>query len=160
MIYIYIVTLILVLISTSKSPDKTRQAFTIAWKKFRKIVPTFFKMVVIMSFVLCILPDSLIIQVLGGENGFFSVIMASLLGSVTLFPGFIAFPLAGMLQAKGATYMVLSALTTTIMMVGVVTYPLEKQYFGTKVAIVRNVVSFVIALIVAIATGIFYGEFL
>jgi len=158
MIYIYILTLVLVIISTAKSPEKTRQALKIAWKKLKKIAPAFLKMVLLMSVVLCIIPDSLIIKVLGEENGFFSVIMASILGSVTLFPGFIAFPLAGMLQAKGATFMVLSALTTTIMMVGVVTFPLEKQYFGTKVAIIRNVVSFIIALIVALATGFFYGE--
>lgn len=160
MIYIYILTFLLLLISALKSPVKTRKALQIAWKKLNKVVVPFFKMVLLMSVVLCLIPDSLIIRVLGNENGFLSVLAASLIGSVSLLPGFIAFPLAGMLKAKGATYMVLSALTTTIMMVGIVTYPLEKEYLGTRVAIIRNIISFVIALVVALATGLMFGEIL
>ena len=73
-------------------------------------------------------------------------------------PGFIAFPLSGILLNKGVSYMVLSAFTTTLMMVGILTYPIEKEYFGVKVTIIRNIISFFIALAVAIMTGIFFGE--
>ena len=55
-------------------------------------------------------------------------------------------------------YMVLSAFTTTMMMVGVLTYPIEKAYFGARVTIIRNAVSFLIALAIAMVTGIFFGE--
>ncbi len=54
--------------------------------------------------------------------------------------------------------MVLSAFTTTLMMVGVLTYPIEKEYFGMKVTVIRNVISFFIAIIVALVIGIFFGE--
>jgi len=54
--------------------------------------------------------------------------------------------------------MVLSAFTTTLMMVGILTFPIEKEYFGIKVTIIRNVISLFIALIVAVITGIFFGE--
>jgi len=54
--------------------------------------------------------------------------------------------------------MVLSAFTTTMMMVGVLTYPIEKEYFGTRVTIIRNAVSFLIAIAVAMMTGIIFGE--
>jgi len=50
--------------------------------------------------------------------------------------------------------MVLAAFTTTLMMVGILTFPIEKAYFGTKVTVVRNILSFFIALAVAIAGGI------
>jgi hypothetical protein len=73
-------------------------------------------------------------------------------------PGFIAFPLCGILLETGVPYMVLSAFTTTLMMVGVLTFPVERAYLGTKVTIIRNVISFVIALTVAIITGIAFGE--
>ena len=59
---------------------------------------------------------------------------------------------------EGVAYMVLSAFTTTLMMVGVLTYPIEKQYFGLKVTIIRNAISLLIALIIALVTGIFFGE--
>ena len=59
---------------------------------------------------------------------------------------------------QGVSYTALSSFSTTLMMVGVVTYPIEKEYFGLKVTVIRNVISFGIALIVALATGIFFGE--
>lgn len=73
-------------------------------------------------------------------------------------PGFIAFPLSGILKQNNVPYMVISGFTTTLMMVGILTFPMEKKYFGTKIAVLRNIVSFFIAIIVAIATGIFFGE--
>ena len=54
--------------------------------------------------------------------------------------------------------MVLAAFTTTLMMVGVVTYPIEKAYMGTRATIMRNSLSFLIALIISVAVGIMYGE--
>lgn len=56
--------------------------------------------------------------------------------------------------------MVLSAFSTTLMMVGVLTYPIEKAYFGTKVTLMRNLLSLFIAVVVALMTGIFFGEIL
>ena len=54
--------------------------------------------------------------------------------------------------------MVISAFTTTLMMVGIITYPIEKQYFGIKVTIIRNLLSLIIALIIAFITGILFME--
>jgi hypothetical protein len=34
----------------------------------------------------------------------------------------------------------------------------EKAYLGMKVTVIRNLISLFIALVIAIATGIFYGE--
>ena len=115
-------------------------------------------MLMLVSIVLFVLPDNLIIERLGNHNLFTGTLLASLFGSITIMPGFIAFPLCGILLEKGVAYMVLSAFTTTLMMVGVLTYPIEKEYLGHKVTILRNVISFGIAIVVAIMTGIFFGE--
>ena len=104
------------------------------------------------------MPDRVISSYLGSDNKFIAVLSASFIGSITLMPGFIAFPLCGILLEKGVLFMVLSAFTTTLMMVGILTYPVEKAYLGTKVTIIRNVISFFIALIIAVMTGIFFGE--
>ena len=115
-------------------------------------------MLVLVSIALFLVPDEVISSYLGAENKFIGVLLASLVGSVTLMPGFIVFPLCGILLSKGVLYMVLSAFTTTLMMVGILTYPLEKDYFGAKVTIIRNAIGFCIALVIAIVTGIFFGE--
>jgi len=54
--------------------------------------------------------------------------------------------------------MVLSAFTTTLMLVGLLTFPIEKEYFGIKITIIRNIVCFIIAIIVALVTGIAFRE--
>jgi len=158
MYYLYIATGLAVLISFIADSERTLKAFKVAVKRFVTILPAFLGMLILVSIVLFLIPDRVISQYLGSSNIFTGVLFASFLGSITLMPGFIAFPLCGILLKKGVLYMVLSAFTTTLMMVGILTYPIEKAYFGTKVTIIRNIISLFVALIVAIMTGIFFGE--
>jgi len=158
MYYLYILTLLALLISVFKSVDKTSKAVKIALKKFINILPAFLSMLILVSIILFLIPDKIILKYLGDNNKIVGIMLASFFGSVTLMPGFIAFPLCGILLKKGVTYMVLSAFSTTLMMVGVLTYPIEKEYFGTRVTILRNIFSFFIAIVVALMTGIFFGE--
>jgi hypothetical protein len=44
------------------------------------------------------------------------------------------------------------------MMVGAVTFPIERRYLGTRAAGVRNLISLAIALAVTLAVGLFFGE--
>lgn len=154
----HIATGLAVLISFIANREKTLRAIKIAFKRFVTILPAFLNMLILVSIVLFLVPDKIISHYLGSNNIFTGVLLGSFFGSITLMPGFIAFPLCGILLKKGVLYIVLSAFTTTLMMVGVLTYPIEKEYLGTKVTIVRNVIGFFIALIVAVMTGIFFGE--
>jgi uncharacterized membrane protein YraQ (UPF0718 family) len=158
MYYLYIATGLALLISFIANRDKTLKAVKIAFGEFINILPAFLSMIILVSIILFLVPDKVISNYLGKDNIFTGVLFASFFGSITLMPGFIAFPLCGILLKKGVLYMVLSAFSTTLMMVGVLTYPIEKEYFGIKVTIIRNIISFFIALVVAVMTGIFFGE--
>jgi uncharacterized membrane protein YraQ (UPF0718 family) len=68
---------------------------------------------------------------------------------------FITYPLAAILLKSGVSYRVLAVFITTLLMVGVLTLPLEAKYFGLKVSVIRNVLSFIGALIIGLAIGIF-----
>ena len=138
---LYILTGLALLTSFIVNREKTFKAVKIAARRFVTILPAFLAMLVLVSIVLFLIPDKVISSYLGGNNKFIGVLFASFIGSIILIPGFIAFPLCGILLKKGVLYMVLSAFTTTLMMVGVLTYPIEKEYFG-----------------IAITTGIFFGE--
>jgi uncharacterized membrane protein YraQ (UPF0718 family) len=83
-----------------------------------------------------------------------SSIIAAIAGSITLIPAFVAFPLVGSLVNVGASIIPAVAFLTTLTMVGVVTFPLEKKEFGVKFALVRNLLSFVAALLIAMAMGV------
>jgi uncharacterized membrane protein YraQ (UPF0718 family) len=158
MIYLYAVTGAALLVSLVFSKKKTLGALKIALKRFVKLVPPFLVLTVFVSLVLFFVPNELISRALGGENLLIGVIAASALGSIALMPGFIVFPLCGLLREQGVSYTVLSAFTTTLMMVGIVTFPVEREYLGGKVALIRNVSGFLMAIIVAAATGLVFGE--
>lgn len=160
MYYLWIVAGLALLISLISSPEKTFRALSVSCRRFINVLPAFLIMLILVSVILFLVPDEAISKYLSGSNKFFGVLFASFLGSITLMPGFIAFPLAGILLKKGVLYMVLSAFTTTLMMVGILTYPIEKEYFGIKVTVIRNMISLLIALVVAMMTGIFFGEIL
>ena len=81
------------------------------------------------------------------------MIVAAVIGAVTLIPGFVAFPLVAALLQNGAGYMQIAAFVSTLMMVGVVTIPLEMSYFGRRAAWMRNAMAFVFSLIVAAVMG-------
>ncbi len=158
MYYLYGATGLAVLISVILDRKKTLAALKIAWKKFIAILPAFLMMLILVSIILFVIPDTMISRYLGSDSKFIGIVSASFFGSLTLMPGFVAYPLCGILLKKGVSYMVLAAFSTTLMMVGILTYPVEKEYFGVKVTIMRNAISFFIALLVALAIGICYGE--
>ena len=158
MYYLYIITGLALVISFIVSRDRTLRAVKMAARRFFNILPVFLTMLILVSIALFLVPDDFIKVYLGVENKYLAMLSASLLGSAIIMPGFISFPLAGLLLNEGVPYMVLSAFTTTLMMVGVLTFPVEKAYLGTRVTIVRNIISFFIALVIALVTGIFFGE--
>ena len=87
-------------------------------------------------------------EYLGKEAGLGAYISAAAIGSVSLLPGFIAYPLAGILVQSGVSYSVIAVFITTLMMVGILTIPIEARYFGLKTTIIRNTLSFIGAIIV------------
>ena len=131
--YLYIATGLALLVSVIANRNKTLKAVKIAAKRLVRLLPPFLIMLILVSIVLFLVPDRVISSYLGSDNKFIGVLSASFIGSITLMPGFIAFPLCGILLEKGVLFMVLSAFTTTLMMVGILTYPVEKAYLGHKI---------------------------
>ncbi|MGM0419984.1 MAG: hypothetical protein ACQEQG_03215 [Bacillota bacterium] len=156
---LYIIMAILLIISFFFSKEKTKQAVQLGKKKFMKILPGYLKLLVIISLVL-LFSEDLIVEYLGGQNIILGSFLGLIIGSITMMPGFIAYPLAGVLLSRGVSYMVIASFITTLMMVGIVTYPVEKEYLGVKATIYRNTASFIVAALITLAMGLFYGEVL
>ena len=152
-IALYAGTAILLGWSFSKNRQKTRQALKKGWKAFENILPQFLTILLLIGFILAVLDEATISRLLGKESGMMGMAIAAAIGSVTLIPGFIAFPLAASLLAAGAGYGQIAMFLTTLMMVGVVTLPLEATYFGKRLAIERNVLAFAYAVISSLILG-------
>lgn len=158
MIALYLVTATALLLSLLADRRKSLKALKIAAKRLEKIHRPLLLMIALVAISLAILSEELIAGVLEQAGALWGVIAASAVGSLAIIPGFIAFPLAGILRETGVSFMVLSAFTTTLMMVGIATFPMESAYFGRRFALIRNGVSLLIALCVALATGLLFGE--
>lgn len=154
-IALYVIAILALIASFIKSKEQTKLVLKKAWKSFENILPQFLTILVIIGIMLAILSPEQISHMIGNESGWIGVLMASIIGAITLIPGFVAFPLAAALLKGGAGYMQIAAFISTLMMVGIVTMPVEIKYFGEKATIIRNTEAFVFSLAVAYVMGVF-----
>ncbi|MBB6216307.1 uncharacterized membrane protein YraQ (UPF0718 family) [Anaerosolibacter carboniphilus] len=151
--WMYLVTIVLLLISAMKDKKKTKQALMKAWKTFENILPELLGIIMLVGLVLAIVNPEVVSKVIGSESGWFGVILSAVIGAITLIPGFVAFPTAALLLQNGAGYMQIAAFVSTLMMVGVITAPVEMKYFGKKLTVLRNTIAFVFSFVVAYIIG-------
>jgi len=152
LIFISVVCLIL---SLAVDQRKTFEGIKRGLKMFLNLLPALLIVLILVSIFLYLVPDKTIIKLLGAKSGVMGVVIAAAVGSIALIPAFIAFPLAKILLVKGVSYTVVAVFITTLIMVGVLTLPVEFKYFGKKAAIMRNVLSFLGAIIVGLLIGLF-----
>lgn len=150
---LYIVTIVLLILSFTKDKKKTKMALKKALKSFENILPQFLSILIIIGIMLSILKPELISKLIGEQSGWFGTVAAAFIGSITLLPAFVAFPLAGALLNAGAGITQIAVFVSTLMMVGIVTIPVEKNYFGKKATLTRNISAFIFSFIVAIIIG-------
>ncbi|MGB9813731.1 MAG: permease [Thermovenabulum sp.] len=150
---LYFISLAFLLISFYKDKKKTKMALMKSWKSFENILPAFAGVLALIGLVLTILTPEIISKIIGANTGFLGMFITSIIGSITLIPGFVAFPLAASLIQRGAGIMQIAVFISTLMMVGFVTLPLEISYFGKRVAFLRNALSYIFSFIVALIIG-------
>ncbi len=160
MTVLYILCAVLLAASFFADRSKTLKGLKIALLKLLKILPAFGIMLVLVSIVLYFFPEEVLIKYLGKSNSSLNILISALIGSIAMIPGFIAFPLCGILKDSGVTWSVIAAFSSSLMLVGVVSFPIEKQYLGTKTAVIRNAGAFLMSLVIAFVIGVFYGDFI
>jgi uncharacterized membrane protein YraQ (UPF0718 family) len=150
---LYAVALGFLIFSFVKDKKKTKLALLKAWNSFKNILPLLLGIVLIIGMVLAVLDPKLIIRFIGKDSGFMGTAILAIFGAITMIPGFIAFPTAALVLEGGGGYMQIAAFISTLMMVGVLTAPMEIKFFGRKVTILRNVIAFAFSFLVAFIIG-------
>jgi uncharacterized membrane protein YraQ (UPF0718 family) len=152
-LFLYGIAAVGLLLSLFKDRGKTTLALKKAWKAFEGILPQFLSVLFLVAAALAILDTATISRFLGGGSGIFGVLGASLLGAITLIPGFVAFPAAAALLKDGAGATQIAAFVSSLMMVGIVTLPMEMKYFGRRAAILRNSLAWLFSIVAAFFVG-------
>lgn len=153
-IIVNLIAFIWLIFSLIKDKNKTKESLKIALKTFLRTFPIIIIIIIFIGFLLGFLPPDIISKVVGEQAGFLGILVTAILGSVLFVPALISFPLAASLLKGGASITSVAAFITTLTMVGVVTLPLEIKEMGKKLTILRNVFSFVIAIIIALIMGV------
>lgn len=151
---VWALTLAFLLYSLRKDGNKTKDAVMKAFLMGRGMALSIIAVIFALGLILAVIPPAAIAQEVGNHNPLLATLTAALFGTITLIPAFVAFPLIGTLAQAGVGVMPSVAFLTTLTMVGVVTFPLEKKTFGTKYALVRNGLSFLMAMAIAVAMGV------
>ncbi len=148
------ISIILMVVSLIKSKQRTFKAMKKSKAMMGNMLGQIVAIIFIIGLVLTFVPPESIKSVLGAENTVMATVISAIAGSITLIPAFVAFPLVGSFINVGASIVPGVAFLTTLTMVGVVTFPLEKKEFGLKFALTRNLLSFVAALFIAAVMGV------
>jgi len=142
------------LLSSVKNRAKAKIALKKAWRSFENILPSILVILLLIGFIFAFLDAQAISKLLGTDSGLLGMIIATVVGCITLIPGFVAFPLANSLLTAGAGYAQIAIFISTLMMVGIATLPLEIKCFGKRIALKRNILSLILAVVTSCIVGV------
>ncbi|KQC14872.1 MAG: hypothetical protein APR63_05015 [Desulfuromonas sp. SDB] len=148
----------LLVISLIKNKKKTFAALKIATKKFIAILFLFLLVLAGFALIVTFISPELLQRYIGVESGIKGIALSLGLGSISVMPGFAAFPLCAALRGQGIPYYIIAAFSLALMNVGIVTFPIEKKFLGFTVALIRNLIALVVCVIGVIVVKIVFGE--
>lgn len=146
-VILYTIAIILISISFIKNRNKTKDALLKSWNMFRNIIPDMLSIMIFVGLSLSILTPSLISSIIGEKSGLTGIVYSTIIGSISLVPSFVVFPLGATLVQNGAGLPQVATLMSTLMSVGITTLPMEQKIFGRSFAYSRNASALLMSLI-------------
>ena len=153
-IMLWVGTAVFLIFSFVKDKVKTLRSLKMALGMGKGMVISILSIIFLIGLFLTVLPPEMIAEYVGKQSVLLATLVSAAFGTITLVPAFIAFPLVGTLVSAGVSIIPAVAFLTTLTMVGIVTFPLEKKAFGTKFTVIRNSLSFVFAIVIALVMGV------
>ena len=152
-IILYSLAIVSIIISFIKDKSKTKESIILGLKSFENILPQFLFIIISIGILLSFLTTDTISKILGNSSGFIGIIIADIMGAITMMPTFVAFSLGNTLLLNGAGYAQVGTLVSSLVLIGLMTFPLEVKYIGKRAALLRNVIAFIFSIIVGIILG-------
>ncbi len=136
-----------------KDKSKAKQSLKAALRSFLRILPMILIIVVLIGLLWSFVPPDGIAGIVGKQSGLGGILLVAAIGSILHIPSLLSFPLAASFFEQGASVAAVAAFITTLTMVGMVTLPLEIKELGKEMALLRNGLSFIIAIVIALIMG-------
>jgi len=128
-------------------------------KGFKEFMPIMLGTILFISLFIVIIPESFYRKIFG-LNEFINVMVGSIFGSVAVGSPITSYIIGGELLSQGVSLFVAIAFILAWVTVGIIQLPAESLMLGKKFAIVRNLLSFASAIIIAFLTVITLSIFI
>jgi len=136
--------------------QKLKPAAISAAKALYNNAPTIIGIVLLISLISTLIPKSFYIS-LFFKNVFLDSLIGSIIGSILAGTPITSYILGGELLKQGVSLTAVTAFLVAWVTVGLVQLPAESMMLGRRFAILRNIISFVFSIIVAILTVVILG---
>lgn len=127
--------------------DAIKKAGNMLWKSF----PLIFGTVLLIGLVVTSIPKEFYIKIFT-KNILVDSFIGSLIGSISAGNPIMSYILGGEFLKQGIGLIAVTAFIVSWVTVGVIQIPAESYLLGKKFALIRNLLSFIFAIIVAILT--------
>ncbi len=140
--------------SATEEKEKIKTSLKNGLFMFLKRSPTLIAILTLVAMIDVFVPKETIVSLIGSSKGILSILLSTTIGSILMGPVATSYPLGMILLKKGASVSSVASFLFAWVMVGIVTLPFEISVFGKKFALVRNVASFLGAMILGLLMGL------
>lgn len=128
-----------------------KEAFLGTFKSLYTIAPMLLAVIGLVGLFQSVVTPEMLHSFFSGEI-FQDTFIATLIGGVSVGQPFLSYIIGGELLKEGISLYAVSAFILAWVTLGVVQLPLEWSLFGTRFTLVRNLLAFVFAIVIAYAT--------
>ena len=116
---------------------------------FLDMVPIFLSIILFISLFFTLVPKSMYINFFT-KNAILNSIMGALLGSISTGNPITSYIIGGELLKAGIGLVAVTAFVLSWVTVGIISLPAECYFLGKKFGIMRNILSFIFAIMISI----------
>ena len=131
--------------------DILKKAVLKTLENFKQILPIILGVIMLVSLLVSLIPKSFYTSIFTG-NALIDPFLGAAVGSISSGNPMISYIFAGELLSQGVSLIAVTAFILSWVTVGIIQLPAESLMLGKKFAITRNIVSFILSLIIAFLT--------
>jgi len=132
--------------------QNSKQALIKATNMMWRVAPIILGTIILVSLASVLIPKSFYAAIF--QNNLLDPIVGSAIGSILAGNPITSYIIGGELLKQGVSLIAVTAFIVAWVTVGIVQLPAESMILGKRFAITRNLVSFILSIIVAILTYI------
>ncbi len=138
------------------NPGKVKQAGQSTFNSFKMSMPVLIGVLLLMSLITTVMPREYYHVIFTG-NKILDPVLGAAVGSIAAGNPLTSYIIGGELLKQGISLLAVTAFMVAWVTVGILQLPAESVMLGKRFALVRNSVSFIMAVLIALLTSFTLG---